>query len=989
MFTAISVSGDDLRAVARVWSGCQTLARLHQVKDAEVLRADGEVLDLGKTLQAQGLRDGSRLILQERQRKQQPRAHETVLEMDMGTDVEVPAAPRAAHLFDRAEREAKATELKQKANEVLKEGGYAEACAIYSAALAYLPPEESDVQLAGAILGNRALASLKLSRWADARADAEKSLQLVPENPKVQFRLGLALQALGELLAAAEALEKVAHEDCAARALAQVRARLAPAPKAAEASPPRGLKWRLAWWQQGFRLPRLREVWRDFTDLTSPLSNDHALALMHTWRYQGPLHDFFLQETSKAARSFGLPAIVVLGTGNMAAARACLEVLHSNDACQATLLEPSEGLAYLAREVLQPEKRKMRVLHSSGQLDTEFAYPSSVLRKPGLVLVCDRLAEDLVGEGLVKTLAAAKAAAEKAGNAQVVCVPARAELLMAPLELRSSEFMGVDVSKANALRFTAHSEDVPQEERLWKCEVCSWCNALHVKGCELCRAARRPKAASHQQSKRTESSGWWPMDLDAEAAHAGMDGSICRLCAEAQVICAFDFNNAAVFQEQQRMLEKTVTAIASCQCHVNAIAVWWRLHGFDDSTIDTSPGSAGTGSLPWPTKRQAVFHLGYEIGIEQGESMELKVHFSDAFCRIRFDLQKPRLVDRMGLIKFEVDITSRKVLDELRSKVDVKTNRLLGSVDNTPLRRRDKALSFGPFELVPGMLNQEIWRKVAERLERHSERPRRGDQPLRCVFRHGVFEGSRRWPLPTLAETSAVPRRSGYFRFAAWAAYVEDMESALADVSDAEGAGLSGGRPRVLELNCGPAPLLSLRACRAGARVWALEPIPDLRELALETVRDQGMEMVFERKGLASSFFGGAKMPGEPSVRVLKPMLSTALQAGSDAKFLDGGRADLVVCRPEPGPLGLDYLETMLHASQELLAPGGRLVPRALLVHVVAVEYPWHGVCLQRLVRRQVEVPFDQLRTLSSQAIWQVDLTSPGEPSMTGDLEAD
>ena len=36
-------------------------------------------------------------------------------------------APRAAHLFDRAEREAKATELKQKANEVLKEGGYAEA----------------------------------------------------------------------------------------------------------------------------------------------------------------------------------------------------------------------------------------------------------------------------------------------------------------------------------------------------------------------------------------------------------------------------------------------------------------------------------------------------------------------------------------------------------------------------------------------------------------------------------------------------------------------------------------------------------------------------------------------------------------------------------------------------------------------------------------------------------------------------------------------
>ena len=42
---------------------------------------------------------------------------------------------------------------------------------------------------------------------------------------------------------------------------------------------------------------------------------------------------------------------------------------------------------------------------------------------------------------------------------------------MAPLELRSSEFMGVDVSKANALRFTAHSEDVPQEARLQSASI--------------------------------------------------------------------------------------------------------------------------------------------------------------------------------------------------------------------------------------------------------------------------------------------------------------------------------------------------------------------------------------------------------------------------------------------------------------------------------------------------------------------------------------
>ena len=42
-----------------------------------------------------------------------------------------------------------------------------------------------------------------------------------------------------------------------------------------------------------------------------------------------------------------------------------------------------------------------------------------------------------------------------------------------------------------------------------------------------------------------------------------------------------------------------------------------------------------------------------------------------------------------------------------------------------------------------------------------------------------------------------------------------------------------------------------------------------------------------------------------------------------DPKFLDGGRADLIACRPE-APLGLDYLETMWYASEELLRPGGR-----------------------------------------------------------------
>ena len=48
----------------------------------------------------------------------------------------------------------------------------------------------------------------------------------------------------------------------------------------------------------------------------------------------------------------------------------------------------------------------------------------------------------------------------------------------------------------------------------------------------------------------------------------------------------------------------------------------------------------------------------------------------------------------------------------------------------------------------------------------------------------------------------------------------------------------------------------------------ALEAIPDLRDLALETVRDHGLEMTFQHPaGLANYRFFGGKMLGSQELR--------------------------------------------------------------------------------------------------------------------------
>ena len=309
---------------------------------------------------------------------------------------------------------------------------------------------------------------------------------------------------------------------------------------------------------------------------------------------------------------------------------------------------------------------------------------------------------------------------------------------------------------------------------MWEC---SWRNVPQVKACELCRATQRHRPAlDPQQARKQDSLGWWPIDLDTEAERAsetrqnsGKDGNgcICRLCAKEQVVCAFDFNEV-IFEEQHRVLDHTFQATVLQRCHVNAVAVWWRLKGLE-SVVDAGPYMASQETISWPAKRQAIFYLGYEVGVEKDEVLQFRMHFSEEKSRIHFEMLEPRLLDRMGLIKFDFDIVNERVLQELQSKLDIKTNRLTAGIQDgscisqQQLKTGDKLLTFGPFDLLPNTLTEDLWKKVKDRLERHSSRPKRGDQPVRCVFQHGVFEGTRRWPLPTLCDGAVIPRQPSFF----------------------------------------------------------------------------------------------------------------------------------------------------------------------------------------------------------------------------------
>eukprot|EP00971_Amphidinium_carterae_P018874 371827-Amphidinium_carterae.1 len=305
---------------------------------------------------------------------------------------------------------------------------------------------------------------------------------------------------------------------------------------------------------------------------------------------------------------------------------------------------------------------------------------------------------------------------------------------------------------------------------------------------------------------------------------------------------------------------------------------------------------------------QALYCLGFEIGLENGQPVQFKADMKSDGSRWRFELVHPTLSERMGLVKLRVPIASVDIVSELAEHVDRHTNRLKVDIPRLSLKRRDKMIEFGPFDMRPGTFTEELWRKVEQRVRLHTDRPRDGDKPVTCVFARGAFEGSVRWPAPKISLLASTPRLPPYFRRLRFEPHIKELQSVL-------NHGQIGGF-RVLEIGSGPVPVLSMIAARMGARAWAVEMEETLREHAVECVRDNGLEMVAQPKGLATySFFGNPRKHDEPSVRVMPAMPSTSLRcgnprAGATPKLLDGQRAHVIACIPGTELPSEDYWES-------------------------------------------------------------------------------
>ena len=315
--------------------------------------------------------------------------------------------------------------------------------------------------------------------------------------------------------------------------------------------------------------------------------------------------------------------------------------------------------------------------------------PSSFnLSSPQLLLVCDRISDDLLGERLVTTMGSARDAAEQhAPQAQVHCVPSRAALLCTPIALsdRCSDF---DISQLNAFRYTASDEveQVVAKPKKWECNKCNMQNEQWRKECQVC-SGKKPTLSVKKSRVPRKSHAWCPVDLDAEVSKGGT----CTLCCQESVLAVFDFDNSAAFNQQRRMATKQLKLEVTQAGRMNGMAVWWQLNT-GTAVTSNRPNLAGApedSSVSSAGRMQAVYHFGFDLAVVKGETLIFDVKFHDSLSKMTFDLVSPKLQERMGLVKFEVKVEDLRIIDELATKMDLKTSRLTAPIHGTELMPGD------------------------------------------------------------------------------------------------------------------------------------------------------------------------------------------------------------------------------------------------------------------------------------------------------------
>lgn len=112
-------------------------------------------------------------------------------------------------------------QLKKAGTVAFRNADYATAAERYSAAAALEPRDRSHPS-------NASLALLRLGRYADALASAERCCELAPDWHKAYYRRGCAQQALGQIAAARTSFQKAQQYDPGDKAVRDALAELGP-----------------------------------------------------------------------------------------------------------------------------------------------------------------------------------------------------------------------------------------------------------------------------------------------------------------------------------------------------------------------------------------------------------------------------------------------------------------------------------------------------------------------------------------------------------------------------------------------------------------------------------------------------------------------------------------------------------------------------------------------------------------------------------------
>ncbi|CAE7292539.1 Art7 [Symbiodinium natans] len=324
---------------------------------------------------------------------------------------------------------------------------------------------------------------------------------------------------------------------------------------------------------------------------------DHAHSLAQV--FGRSFHSAMLDRPRQSFYKRGLDSldkgtfVVMLGLGSV------LPLLHAaKRGFSGLLLETSNKLAEVAEHLLKANNLTFPVAVVKEGLDNEAAVQDTISRQvPKVATACvvtERMAHDLLSNGIVPACVTVHQALRKRGVTSIRHLPKTVELLAAPAEIRSERLLDFDLRPFNTLRHTSSN----------------------------------PKADFW----------WWPVRMESQP------NTHCALLGPAKTLCGFDFERSPeiALDEVRRPMKLQADQRGRCNC----VAVWWVAR-FGDEEYSTRPDlesarrSERSERSEW---KQAIHYLAGETSMFNGDVIDLLVSITPRFT-FRMRQESPMSVE--------------------------------------------------------------------------------------------------------------------------------------------------------------------------------------------------------------------------------------------------------------------------------------------------------------------------------------------------------